>query len=150
MDKSDKEPGTHGTADVTGTNITSPRQKQILLVEDELRDEVKFMEMVSELGCHVQVASNLDDGLRCGRQTDHDAIIVDLDLSGNFENDGLLLVKMLRAEGIKCPISILTREDSVACRMAAYEAGANAYDVKWSGRDDLVERLRNLLGDEMA
>lgn len=148
MDNSDKEPGTHGNAGVAGTNISLPRQKRVLLVEDELHDEVKFLEMVSELGCHVQVASNLDDGLRCGRQTDYDAIIVDLDLNGNFENDGLLLVKMLRAEGIKCPISILTREDSVACRMAAYEAGANAYDVKWPGRDDLVERLQNLMGDE--
>ena len=149
MDNSNKGPWTQGIADGTGTNVFAPHQKRILLVEDEWRDKVKFLEMVSELGCHVQVASNLHDGLRCGSQTDYDAIIVDLDLSGNFENDGLRLVRMLRAEGIKCPISILTREDSVACRMAAFEAGANSYDVKWPGRDDLLERLRNLFGVEM-
>jgi two-component system response regulator QseB len=76
-------------------------------------------------------------------QVEHfDAIILDLGLPGQ---DGLSVLKDLRAKKILTPVLILTARDSLDTKVEGLDSGADDFLTKPFERAELMARLRSLL-----
>ena len=71
-----------------------------------------------------------------------DAVVLDIGLP---DIDGLEVCRLLRAEGNRVPVLMLTARDAVADRIDGLDAGADDYLVKPFDVDELRARLRALL-----
>ena len=71
-----------------------------------------------------------------------DAVVLDIGLP---DIDGLEVCRLLRAEGNRIPVLMLTARDAVADRIDGLDAGADDYLVKPFDIDELRARLRALL-----
>lgn len=71
-----------------------------------------------------------------------DAVVLDLGLP---DQDGLDLLRELRAEGVTIPVLILTTRIKVDDRVSGLNAGADDYITKPFAQEELVARLRALL-----
>jgi two-component system response regulator MprA len=71
-----------------------------------------------------------------------DAVVLDIGLP---DIDGLEVSRLLRAEGNRVPILMLTARDAVADRIEGLDAGADDYLVKPFDIDELKARVRALL-----
>jgi two-component system response regulator MprA len=70
-----------------------------------------------------------------------DAVVLDIGLP---DIDGLEVCRLLRREGNRVPILMLTARDAVPDRVAGLEAGADDYLIKPFAVQELVARLRAL------
>ncbi len=71
-----------------------------------------------------------------------DMVILDLGLP---DDDGMSLLRRLRAGGMMLPVLVLTARDAVEDRVAGLRAGADDYLVKPFDLNELVARLHALL-----
>jgi two-component system response regulator MprA len=71
-----------------------------------------------------------------------DAVVLDIGLP---DIDGLEVCRMLRREGNRVPVLMLTARDAVSDRIDGLDAGADDYLVKPFDVDELKARLRALL-----
>jgi two-component system response regulator MprA len=71
-----------------------------------------------------------------------DAVVLDIGLP---DIDGLEVCRLLRREGNRIPILMLTARDAVADRIEGLDAGADDYLVKPFDVDELQARIRALL-----
>jgi two-component system response regulator MprA len=71
-----------------------------------------------------------------------DAVVLDIGLP---DIDGLDVCRLLRSEGNRIPILILTARDAVSDRIDGLDAGADDYLVKPFDVDELKARIRALL-----
>ena len=71
-----------------------------------------------------------------------DAVVLDIGLP---DIDGLEVCRLLRREGNRVPVLMLTARDAVADRIDGLDAGADDYLVKPFEVDELKARLRALL-----
>lgn len=72
----------------------------------------------------------------------YDAVVLDLGLP---KQDGVAVLKRLRARRNPVPVLILTARDSLADRVAGLDAGADDYLVKPFAAEELQARLRALV-----
>ncbi len=89
----------------------------------------------------VVVASGVDALTEISRRIP-DAMLLDVGLP---DIDGLEVCRLLRREGNRVPILMLTAREAVADRIAGLDAGADDYLVKPFDIDELRARLRALL-----
>jgi DNA-binding response OmpR family regulator len=90
------------------------------------------------------VVDTLEDGRECAeyvRASQYDAIVLDLNLPGE---DGLSVLRRLRAERQRVPVLILTARDGGDDVVAGLDAGADDYVRKPFRFDELEARLRSL------
>ena len=71
-----------------------------------------------------------------------DAVVLDIGLP---DIDGLEVCRLLRREGNRVPVLMLTARDAVSDRIDGLDAGADDYLVKPFDIDELKARLRALL-----
>src|SRR5437764_14802978 len=71
-----------------------------------------------------------------------DAVVLDVGLP---DIDGLEVCRLLRREGNRVPVLMLTARDAVADRIDGLDAGADDYLLKPFDIDELKARLRALL-----
>src|SRR5659263_380636 len=71
-----------------------------------------------------------------------DVVILDLGLP---DEDGMSLLRRLRAGGMALPVLVLTARDAVQDRVAGLRAGADDYLLKPFDLNELVARLQALL-----
>src|ERR1700727_2269375 len=71
-----------------------------------------------------------------------DAVVLDIGLP---DIDGLEVCRLLRREGNRVPVLMLTARDAVTDRIDGLDAGADDYLVKPFDIDELKARLRALL-----
>ena len=119
----------------------------ILLVEDEEEDRNKLASVLAGVGFEVISAANFEDGLVRGSERNYAGAIFDLNLSGSSKTEGVDLIARLRSAGAEYPMIALTRDSSAATKMAAWEAGADWYEVKWPPLDCLVTRIQRVIGE---
>ncbi len=115
---------------------------RILIVEDDgpLRELIH-----RGLGEEGHVVDALPDGSQCEdyvRMTPYDALILDLNLPGE---DGLSILRRLRAGGLAVPALVLTARDSVEDVIAGLDAGADDYLRKPFAFGELEARLRSIV-----
>ena len=70
-----------------------------------------------------------------------DLVVLDLNLPGE---DGMTVLRTLRARGSALPVLLLTARDAVADRVDGLDAGADDYLIKPFAMDELLARLRVL------
>jgi DNA-binding response OmpR family regulator len=118
---------------------------RVLVVDDE--DAIRFAlgEYLRTHGIEVDEAEELSQALRLVQDTDYDAALVDLRLSGSDSEDGLAIVDALHARQPATPIVLLTAYASVAVESTAAGRGVAAVIQKPCALADLLALLRRLV-----
>ena len=99
--------------------------KKILLVDDDddLRDALAEQLMITE-EFDVFDAGNGSEALAKTKEASFELVILDVGLP---DTDGRELCRLMRKQGVKCPILMLTGHDSDADTILGLDAGANDY-----------------------
>ena len=102
--------------------------KKILLVDDDddLRDALADQLVLSE-EFDVFEAATGSEGMEKAKSAHHDLIILDVALP---DMDGREVCRLMRKQGVKTPILMLTGQDSDADTILGLDAGANDYVTK--------------------
>ena len=115
---------------------------RILLVEDEAPLRETLAARLKREGYAVDAASDGEEGIYLGREVPFDVGIIDLGLP---KMSGMDLVRLLRTEGKKFPILILTARSSWQDKVEGLKAGADDYLVNPFHVEELLARLNALL-----
>jgi len=123
-----------GIAKLCGMNV--------LVVEDEPKTAEFVRHALAQAGYDVQVAGDGESALRQLQGPAYDAVVLDVMLPGQ---DGLSIVRRLRATGIRIPVLLLSARGEVDERVIGLEAGADDYLPKPFALEELIARLKALL-----
>ncbi len=115
---------------------------RLLVVDDDrgLRDVLRRALTLG--GYEVRLAETGADALAEVSSAAPDAVVLDIGLP---DIDGLEVCRLLRREGNRVPVLMLTARDAVSDRIDGLDAGADDYLVKPFDVDELKARLRALL-----
>jgi two-component system, OmpR family, response regulator MprA len=115
---------------------------RLLVVEDDtgLRDVLR--RALSLAGYEVRLSAEGAEALAEVTRSVPDAVVLDIGLP---DIDGLEVCRMLRRDGNRVPVLMLTARDAVSDRIDGLDAGADDYLVKPFDIDELKARLRALL-----
>ncbi len=113
---------------------------RVLIVDDDepFRKELTEQLVLHE-GIEVQEADCGKNALELAQSHSFDAVILDVGLP---DTDGRDLCKLLRKNGVKSPIIMLTAHDSDADTILGLDSGANDYITKPFRLGVLMARLR--------
>jgi len=114
----------------------------VLVVEDEPKTAEFVRHALAQAGYDVQVAGDGESALRQLQGPAYDAVVLDVMLPGQ---DGLSIVRRLRATGIRIPVLLLSARGEVDERVIGLEAGADDYLPKPFALEELIARLKALL-----
>jgi DNA-binding response OmpR family regulator len=114
--------------------------KKILLVDDDedLREALSEQLIMTE-DFDVFEAANGADAMMRAKETLYDLVILDVGLP---DTDGRELCRLMRKQGVKSPILMLTGHDSDADTILGLDAGANDYVSKPFKFPVLLARIR--------
>ena len=115
---------------------------RLLVVDDDraLRDVLR--RALTLAGYEVRLAKSGSEALSEVAGSVPDAVLLDVGLP---DIDGLEVCRLLRHEGNRVPVLMLTARDAVSDRIDGLDAGADDYLVKPFDIDELKARLRALL-----
>src|SRR5690606_3764368 len=122
----------------------SPMNKRRILIVD---DDADLRRTLSEQLSHYREfdlgeAGTADEALEKVRDSHIDLMLLDVGLP---DMDGREAVKILRSEGFKSPIVMLTAQDSDSDEILGLESGANDYVTKPFPFSVLLARIRTAL-----
>jgi two-component system OmpR family response regulator len=115
---------------------------RVLVVEDGSRLAASLRTGLEAEGFAVDVAPDGGEALWLARETEYDAILLDIMLP---VLNGYKVCETLRAEGNWTPILMLTAKDGDWDQVEALDTGADDYVTKPFSFDVLLARLRSLL-----
>ena len=117
-----------------------PQLKKILLVDDDddLREALSEQLIMTE-DFDVFEAANGAEAMSRVKEAIYDLVILDVGLP---DTDGRELCRLMRKQGVKCPILMLTGHDSDADTILGLDAGANDYVTKPFRFPVLLARIR--------
>jgi DNA-binding response OmpR family regulator len=117
-------------------------EHRILVVEDQ-RDIAELVRMhIRDLGHHVDLAQDGDEGLARARVGNYDLIVLDVMLP---RRDGLDVVRQLRMEQNPVPVLMLTARSAEIDRVLGLELGADDYLTKPFSIPELQARIKAIL-----
>ncbi|HEY4428115.1 MAG TPA: response regulator transcription factor [Solirubrobacteraceae bacterium] len=114
---------------------------RVLLVEDKIKLATVLSRGLRKEGLAADVAARGEDAIWMAGATAYDAVILDVTLPGI---DGFETCARLRAQGVWCPILMLTARATVDDRVAGLDSGADDYLTKPFSFRELLARLRAL------
>jgi DNA-binding response OmpR family regulator len=114
--------------------------KKILLVDDDddLREALSEQLVMTE-DFDVFEAGTGAQGMERAKEAIYDLVVLDVGLP---DTDGRELCRLMRKQGVKCPILMLTGHDSDADTILGLDAGANDYVTKPFRFPVLLARIR--------
>lgn len=112
---------------------------RILLAEDEEDLNNVIVKKLKLEGYSVEAVFNGLDALEYIRETDYDAVILDIMMP---KMSGIEVVEKLRKGKNNVPILFLTAKDSIEDRVFDLDIGADDYLVKPFAFDELTARIR--------
>jgi DNA-binding response OmpR family regulator len=115
---------------------------RLLLVEDNAELSKLLVKSLGASGFDADSVATAADALSVLGSTHYAAAILDLGLP---DEDGLVVLRTLRARHNTLPVLILTARDGVNDRVTGLRAGADDYLVKPFAIEELVARLEALL-----
>ncbi|MEH2181841.1 CHASE2 domain-containing protein [Nostoc sp.] len=129
---------------ITGIRGNAP---QILIVDDDHNHCSMLTNLLQEIGCRTLEATDGKHGLQVAIEHNPDVILLDLAMPNM---DGFELMVHLQANPQTCSIPIIVSSASVfeSNRQRSLEAGATAFLPKPLQIEELLNRLRSLLGVE--
>jgi DNA-binding response OmpR family regulator len=115
-------------------------ERRVLLVDD---DKELAASLAEQLQLHEEFRASAvhtgQEAIETSRRERFDAILLDVGLP---DMDGREVCRLLRRDGVKCPILMLTGADTEADTILGLEAGANDYVAKPFRIGVLLARLR--------
>ncbi|MBT3149796.1 response regulator transcription factor [Streptomyces sp. CHD11] len=114
----------------------------LLLAEDDRAIRNALERALTLEGYHVTAVADGVEALAHAHRTRPDVLVLDVMMPGI---DGLQVCRVLRAEGDRTPVLILTALVETADRIAGLDAGADDYVVKPFDVEEVFARLRALL-----
>lgn len=118
-------------------------KRRILLVDDDTELRQTLAEQLQPYReFDIAEAGSANDALKAVREGHVDVMILDVGLP---DMDGREAVKILRREGFKSPVIMLTAQDSDADQILGLESGANDYVTKPFRFSVLLARIRAAL-----
>lgn len=111
---------------------------KILVVETNITSAVLLKNVLENEGYKVDVFHDGEKGFSDAFLIQYELVIVDLGLR---KEDGITLIKQMRAEKNYTPAVILTRMDSVDDIVAGLDAGADDYVMKPINFNELLARI---------
>lgn len=114
----------------------------ILVVEDDAKLSDVLRRGLSESGHVVDLAADGGKGEQWASSGSYDAIVLDVNLP---VQDGLSIVRTLRAKQVETPVLILTSRDTAEDVIEGLDAGANDYLRKPFVFGELEARLRSIV-----
>ena len=115
---------------------------RILIVEDEVHLAEALRQILWEEKYKTDVVYDGGDGFEYAMSNAYDAIILDIMLPGQ---NGIEVVRRLRAEKNNVPILLLTAKDEVSDKVRGLDAGADDYMTKPFSPEELLARLRAIM-----
>jgi two-component system, OmpR family, response regulator MprA len=117
-------------------------QRRVLVADDDRAIRESLARALELEGYDVATAVDGVEALTRIRRDGFDALVVDVMMPGV---DGLAVCRLLRAEGDRTPVLMLTARVETPDRVAGLDAGADDYLAKPFELDELFARLRALL-----
>ena len=114
---------------------------RLLIVEDDLEASGAMVTGLSEKGHQCLTAGDGEAGLRAARDGRYDVLIVDRMMP---RMDGVTMVEILRAEGVRTPVLFLSALGEINDRVAGLNAGGDDYLVKPYALAELLARVEAL------
>jgi two-component system sensor histidine kinase/response regulator len=113
-------------ATITATDLCGLR---VLLAEDHLLSQEILLEMLGDLGCEADVASDGVEAVECAQARNYDLILMDMQMP---KMDGLAATRAIRAlrDHLHTPIIALTANAFAEDRRNCLDAGMNGYISK--------------------
>lgn len=115
---------------------------RLLIIEDSVALASELGAAFARRSMHCDIAHNAGDAEQLVQTTSYAAIVLDLGLP---DEDGLTLLKRLRARGHVEPCVILTARSEAAMRVTGLTSGADDYVVKPFLSDELKARIDAIL-----
>ena len=115
----------------------------ILLAEDERTLAIIIKDTLDGQGFHVTVASDGEEALRLYAASKPDVLVADVMMP---RLDGFELVRRIRKQDQQTPVIFLTARSAVGDVVHGFEIGANDYLKKPFGMQELIVRVKALLG----
>ncbi len=112
-----------------------------LLVEDNLSLAQTVIAYFDLEGIECDYASTGSQGLDLALSNDYQAILLDINLP---RMNGLQVCEVLRNRGVDVPVLMLTARDSLADKLAGFDAGTDDYLVKPFELIELTARVKSL------
>jgi two-component system response regulator MprA len=119
-----------------------PATHSLLIAEDDRAVRESLVRALELEGYGVTAVGNGAEALDVAGATAPDVIVLDVSMP---IVDGLTVCKVLRADGNRVPILMLTARTETRDRVAGLDAGADDYLAKPFELDELLARLRALL-----
>jgi DNA-binding response OmpR family regulator len=119
-----------------------PKQKTILIIDDELALQEVLEEFLSEAGYSVIMSGNGRSGYQCAQFTRPDLILLDVAMPGI---DGYETCRMLRrrAATMYTPIFFMTANSTEQSMVEGFEAGGDRYITKPYRPEDVLEVIKH-------
>ena len=114
----------------------------ILIADDDRAIRESLARALELEGYAVDVVADGVQALATARRNSFDALVVDVMMPGV---DGLGVCRVLRTDGDRTPVLMLTARVETADRVAGLDAGADDYLPKPFALEELLARLRALL-----
>lgn len=127
---------------VAGARQTGGVPQNVLLAEDDRAIRHALERALALEGYEVTAVADGVAALAQAHRTPPDVLVLDVMMPGI---DGLQVCRVLRAEGNRTPILMLTALVETADRIAGLDAGADDYVVKPFDVEEVFARLRALL-----
>jgi two-component system response regulator TrcR len=115
---------------------------RVLLVDDEAALADLVRRALQYEGWTIDVAHNASDAVQMYHRSAPDVFVLDVMLP---DQDGLGVLRQIRASGKYTPVLLLTALDSMEIRLAGLTAGGDDCLTKPFSLEELVARLRSIL-----
>jgi DNA-binding response OmpR family regulator len=111
---------------------------RLLVIEDDEVVRTLVQRVLEKNGYEVATASQAEDGERMALTEGFDCIILDLALP---DKSGLEVCSLLRSEGVKTPILILSARKNIDTKVLGLSSGADDYLTKPFDNKELIARI---------
>ena len=127
---------------VVGVSMNPHNAARVLVADDDRAIRESLGRVLELQGYEGATGANGAEALESHRAADADLLVLDLMMPGV---DGLTVCRVLRAEGDRVPILMLTARTETSDRVAGLDAGADDYLAKPFDPEELLARVRALL-----
>lgn len=124
------------------TLVSSSPARRILLVEDDTETRVALQDALHLVGFEVSARADAESALECLSQTDFDAVLTDLRMTGM---GGIGLCTRVVTDGPRLPVVVMTAFESIGVALDALRAGACDFLSKPFSIDQLSKTLERAL-----
>lgn len=116
---------------------------KVLLVEDELTLAMIIKDTLEESDFIIHTAADGEEGLRLFFELSPDVVVADVMMP---RMDGFEMVRRIRQTDKQTPVLFLTARSAISDVVEGFELGANDYLKKPFGMQELIVRIKALVG----